>query len=146
MHHHLHPANFSARYYNSDPPPAIKPVHFSANTIFADGTGQASTERIQFNVNRPSTGGAVFLDPANPEGVVELSITSDHVFLDGWAVVMQDGSATYTPGHAPHDIDRCVSVSTVMESNKKLTFYVHRMSDLDGNVTMTFFVRYKAAV
>ena len=142
MSQHPNTATVTVSAFNSNPAPPVKQIQF-ANDIFPNGDGQLSTARIQFNVNRESTGGAVFVNERN-QGAVVLSISSEHVFLNGWAVVMPDGS--WTDGaHKPHDIDSCVSISRVIESNKKLTFFVHRVGALEGNVTMTFFATYRAA-
>jgi hypothetical protein len=121
-------------------------LQFEDHQTSADGLGQASSQKVQFNINKDATKGTIFVNEHN-QGIVKATLSSNHRFTHGWAVFNPEGSSTDpVPGTKsnPHDIDRCVAVSAPLTGDKEMTFSVIRVGGLVGSVTLTFFVQYRA--
>ncbi len=118
-------------------------LKFDYNQLTSGGKGQASSQKVQFNVNKAAVKGTIFVDEKN-NGICTATITSNHTVSRGWAVFAPEGSST-DGGGKPDDINSSVGVSENIVSNKEVVFSVFRKGNLAGNVTMTFFVEYERA-
>ncbi|HEX3529271.1 MAG TPA: hypothetical protein VH988_19615 [Thermoanaerobaculia bacterium] len=134
----LKPATITFKCHN---PPI--PLKFDYNQLTSGGKGQASSQKVQFNVNKAAVQGTIFVDEKN-NGICTATITSNHKVTRGWAVFDPEGSFTDGSGK-PSDINSSVDVSESIVSNKEIVFSVFRKGNLSGNVTMTFFVEYERA-
>lgn len=113
----------------------------------SDGVGQASSEKVQFNINKPAVRGTIFVNEKN-DGVCIATIMSDHIVKKGWASFNPSGTFTdkfletdQLPDK-PDDIERRVSITQRILDNKTIQFNVKRTGADVGNITLTFFVQY----
>ncbi|WP_223535636.1 hypothetical protein [Pseudomonas sp. GL-B-16] len=123
----------------------ILTVPFMYNQTTSDGIGHASSHKVQFNINKAAAAGTIFVDEHN-DGVCIATITSNHIIKSGGMVFAPEGSSTDDNSSNPSDINQSVKVTWVPTSNKEITFSVHRVGSLKGNVTLIFFVTYEAAI
>jgi hypothetical protein len=130
------PATITFKCHN----PSIS-LKFDYNQLTSGGKGQASSQKVQFNVNKPAVQGTIFVDEKN-NGICTATITSNHKVNRGWAEFDPEGSSTDGAGK-PNDINSSVEVVKSIVSNKEIVFSIVRKGNLSGNVTMTFFVEYK---
>jgi hypothetical protein len=132
--------------HNSPGIPNYKlPVPFEYKQTTPDGMGQASSHRVQFNINKEAVKGTIFVNEHN-DGICVATITSNHIVVDAGYVFIPEGSSTEGFAKKPHDVDKSVSVTWKQTTNKEVTFSVHRVGPEIGNVTLVFFVRYQATV
>jgi hypothetical protein len=132
-------ASIKMEVFNPNP----STLDFQFVQTLPNGDGQASSQAVQFNVNKAATPGTVFVNERN-EGLVKAIVTSNHIITGGWAVVAIDGSFTDGSEEA-NKINGSVAVATTRRSNKEIWFLVKRVGSKKGNVTMTFFVQYKTS-
>jgi hypothetical protein len=124
--------------------PTRSVLDFQFVQTLPSGEGQASSQKVQFNVNKDAAPGTVFVNEKN-DGLVKVIVTSNHIITGGWAVTAIDGS--FTDGSTNvNEINESVAVATTPRSNKEMWFLVKRIGSKKGNVTMTFFVQYKTAI
>lgn len=100
------------------------------------GEGLATTDRVQFNINKASTGSEIFVN-ANNNGICKAYFKSSHRPTGGKYRFAEEGTW-------PAGIDKIVRVSSEVTSNKEIVFTVSRTADKpEGNVTITFFIEYE---
>jgi hypothetical protein len=127
----------------------VVPFKFSGTT--PDGHGQASSAKVQFNVNKPAVRGTIFVDKRN-DGICVAKITSRHRVTGGHWVFNPEGSHTDNNDFGPQVINNCVSCIPEVTANNEVVFAVKHVDYFDGknhvdyrgNVTLTFFVHYIA--
>lgn len=123
-------------------PQMVVPV--AHNQTFPDGYGQASSDPVQFNINKAATNGTIYVDGKN-DGVVIATITSNHVLKDARFSFVPGGSMTDGNNAKPNDIHDSVRITSTIISNKEVKFLIHRVGPDVGNITLVFFVEYRAA-
>jgi hypothetical protein len=132
------PASITFECHN----PSI-PLKFVYNQLTSKGKGQASSQKVQFNIYKEPAKGTIRVDDLN-NGICTATITSNHKITTGRAVF--DPSGSYTENSTnPNLINSSVTVSTSITSNKEVVFSVARSGNHSGNVTLTFFVEYEEA-
>lgn len=111
------------------------------------GVGQASSYKVQFNINMDAVKGTIFVDADN-DGMAIANLEGNFILTNGWAVIDPNGSYTEGNEKNPHKIDESVEIQRTIVSNKQIKFNVKRRTNGNdrGNITVTFFVTYKAAV
>ncbi|SDD58266.1 hypothetical protein SAMN05216345_111136 [Cupriavidus sp. YR651] len=97
----------------------------------SNGFGYAVTQAVQFNVNQDApAGSALFVDPNN-NAVVQVTLTSDHVFTDAWALFPSSVDQSGAPR---------VEIVTAIEPNGKVAIFTMRTGDPWPVVLVTAFV------
>jgi hypothetical protein len=135
---HAQPAKLKLECHN----PSLH-LNFDYNQLTSKGKGQASSQKVQFNIYKNPAPGTIFVNDVN-NGICTATITSNHKVTRGWAVF--DPSGSYTENSTnPNLINSSVTVSASITSNKDIVFSVARTGNHSGNVTLTFFVEYVEA-
>jgi hypothetical protein len=119
-------------------------LKFTDKGINKGGQGEASSQPVQFNINIPGKGGAIFVNEKN-NGICEATISAGYRLLSGRHSFRPTGSWTGN-GEPPNAINKIVRVNFRKLGTREGVFEVSRTSnDLSGNVTLVFFVEYEEA-
>ena len=120
-------------------------VPFEYHQTTPDGNGQASSHKVQFNINKNAAPGTIFVDKNN-DGICIATITSNHIATGAEVVFVPEGSFTEGFGKKPNEINESVDTFWELTSNKEVTFTIRSAGTDMGNVTLRFFVYYSSTI
>ena len=103
--------------------------------------GRATSEPVQFNMNRAATAGTIFVNENN-DGLCVAHTTSKRFAFTKAKVKISPG------GSNPLNIDEAVKFDqgTILSDGRTVIFNVHRIDSTVGNITLIFQVEYKLAL
>ena len=123
-----------------------KGKHTTTNFEFAQFDelvgGQASSYRVQFNINKAAVDGTIFVDKNN-FGIAKATIEGNFLLSEGWAVLDPLGSNTIKLEKNNSSIEDAIEIKPHQLSNKEIIFTVKKIGESVGSVTVIFFVRFK---
>ena len=119
-----------------------------SHQTLGNGVGQASSQKIQFNINFPAPAQIVPVRTNQP-AILVASLSSDHLFTKGWVIFDPTGSWSedWSNGN-PRAIESYVVVSEPITENKEIKFSIgcKGLETYQGGiVTLSLFVQYLPA-